>query len=92
MAGTVKDIALRMPMGALHGQEIVQASVHSRFMTEPFELVSQMQLAALEINDQQVISRVMEQGFGKLIFEGLEPPFKIRNIRWFRHECPRIHA
>ena len=37
------------------------------------DLVFEMQLAALEINDQQVISRVMEQGFGKLIFEGLEP-------------------
>jgi hypothetical protein len=67
-------------------------SVTKCFMTEPFDLISQMQLAALEINDHQVISRAMEQRFGNLIFEGFVPPFKNRGMVWFRHDIRRIHA
>jgi hypothetical protein len=35
---------------------------------EPLEFVSEMQHAALEINDHQVISRAMKQSFGNFIF------------------------
>jgi hypothetical protein len=61
-------------------------------VTEPFDFVSQMQIAALEIRDHQIISRAMEQSVANLIFEGLVPPFKINNMGWFRHESLRIHA
>jgi hypothetical protein len=70
----------------------VHASVGNRFMMEPLDLVSQMQLAALEINDHQVINRAMEQSFDNLIFEGLVPPFKISNMVWFRHVILQLHA
>jgi hypothetical protein len=34
---------------------LVEASVPNRFVTQPFEFVSQMQHAALQINDHQII-------------------------------------
>ena len=70
----------------------MQASVRSRFTTKPFEFVSDNQLAALKIGNQQVINRVLEQSFGKLVFERLLPPFKISNVIWFWHDIPRIRA
>jgi len=57
---------------------LVQASIRNRNMTEPFEFVSEMQHAELEINDHRVISRAMKQRFRNLIFERLLPPFQIR--------------
>ena len=71
---------------------LVQASVRSRFTTKPFEFVSDNQLAALKIGNQQVINRVLEQSFGKLVFERLLPPFKISNVIWFWHDIPRTRA
>jgi hypothetical protein len=70
----------------------VQALVPNRFKMEPLEFVSEMQHAALEINDHQVISRAMKQSFGNLIFNGFLPPFQINNMVWFCHDIPRIHA
>jgi hypothetical protein len=58
----------------------VQAAVLNRFMTEPFEFFFEMQHTALEINDHQIISRAMQQSFANLIFDSLEPPFKISNM------------
>ena len=54
-------------------------------MTKFFQFVPEIQHAALEINDHQVISRAMEQSFGNLIFEGFLPSFKISNMVWFQH-------
>lgn len=55
-------------------------------MTKLFQFVPEIQHAALEINDHQVISRAMEQSFGNLIFEGFLPSFKISNMVWFQHK------
>ena len=64
-------------------------SVRNHFRTEPFELecelVSQMQHAALQINDHQVIRRRMSQSVGDLLFDGFVPPFKTSNVIRFRH-------
>ena len=49
-------------------------------MTKSLEFVSEIQDAALEIDEHQVISRAMEQSIGNLIFEGFLPPFKISNM------------
>jgi hypothetical protein len=70
----------------------MQASVCYNLITKPFELLFEMQHAALEINDHQVISRAMKQSFGNLIFNGFLPPFQINNMVWFCHDIPRIHA
>ena len=64
----------------------------NRFMTEPFEFVSQMQHAALKITDHQVIRRGVSQTFSDLLFEGFVPPFKISNMVWSRHDSLPIHA
>ncbi len=61
-------------------------------MTEPFEFVSQMQHAALEIDDHQVVRRRMSQSLSDLIFEGFVPPFKMSNMVRSRHGSLRIHA
>jgi hypothetical protein len=53
--------------------------VPNRLMTEPLEFVSQMQHAALEINDHQVIRGRVSQSLSDLFFEGFVPPFKISN-------------
>ena len=70
-------------------------SVRNRFRTEAFEfeceLISQMQHAALEIDDHQVIRRRISQSFSDLVFEGLVPSFKISNMIRF-HDSLRIHA
>jgi hypothetical protein len=54
-------------------------------MAEPFDLVSEMQHAAPEINDHQIISRAMEQRLLNLVFERFLPPFKIGDMVWLRH-------
>ena len=69
---------------------LVQAPASSRFMTKPFKLVSENQPTALEIGNQQVITRVLEQSLGKLFFERQLSPFKIRNMIWFRHGMVRF--
>lgn len=60
-------------------------------MLEPFEFVSQVQHAALEIDDHQVIGRGLSQSLGDLIFEGFVPPFKMSNMIRSRRAL-RIHA
>jgi hypothetical protein len=47
----------------------VQDTVTYRFMTEPINLVSQVKNTSLEIGNRQVISRVLEQSFGKFFFQ-----------------------
>ena len=47
---------------------LVQTSASSHFMTKPIKFVSENQPAALKISNQQVISRVMKEYLGKLIF------------------------
>jgi hypothetical protein len=64
----------------------VQVSVPNRLMTKLFQFVSQMQDTALEINDQRVISRAMEQCFPNLVFQNFLPPFENSNMVWFRHD------
>ena len=64
----------------------------NRLMTEPLEFVSQMQHAALEINDHQVIRGRVSQSLSDLFFEGFVPPFKISNMVRSRHESLRIRA
>jgi len=59
-------------------------------MTEPFEFVSQMQHAALEIIDHHVIGRRMSQSLSDLLFEGFVPLFKMSNMVWSRHDSLRI--
>ena len=61
-------------------------------MTEPLEFVSQMQHAALEINDHQVIRGRVSQSLSDLFFEGFVPPFKISNMVRSRHDYLRIRA
>ena len=73
----------------------MEASVPNRFRTEAFEfeceLVSQMQHAALQINDHQVIRRRISQSFSDLVFEGLVPSFKISNMIWFHDSFESLH-
>ncbi len=64
----------------------------NRLMMEPLEFVSQVQHAALEINDHHVIRRRVTQSISNLLFEGFVPPFKISNMVRFRHDSVRIRA
>jgi hypothetical protein len=64
----------------------VQASVSNRFTTEPFEFVSEVQHAALEISDHRVTSRTIEQSIRNFVFEDFLPPFEIKNMVRFRHD------
>ena len=57
-------------------------------MTEPFDLVSQMNLAAFEFTDRQVVSQFMNQNFTDLVLE----PLNISNMVWFCHNIPKIHG
>ena len=63
----------------------MQVFARSRFVTEPLKFSSQVQHTELKINDHQIISRAMEQGFSDLIFKDLVPPLKSSNVVWFRH-------
>ena len=56
-----------------------------RLVMEPFEFVSQMQNAALEVSYHQVIRRRTGQSLSGLLFESFVPPFKISNMIRFRH-------
>jgi len=71
---------------------LFEASVPYRLVMEPFEFVSQMQNAALEVSYHQVIRRRAGQSLSGLLFEGFLPPFKISNMIRFRHGSLRIHA
>ncbi len=64
----------------------------NRLMTEPLEFVSQVQHAALEINDHQVIRRRVSQSVSNLLLEGFVPPFKISNMVRFCHDSLGIRA
>jgi hypothetical protein len=55
---------------------LVWASAANGFMPGPFDLISQRQLAALEISNHQVISRLLNQSLVYLIFE----PFKVSDM------------
>ncbi len=59
---------------------------------EPFEFVSQMQNAALEVSYHQVIRRRTGQSLSGLLFESFVPPFKISNKIRFRHGSFRNYA
>ena len=59
---------------------LVKATVPNYFMTESFEFVFQMQHAAHEINDQNVIRQVMSQRLSDLFFEDFVPSFKISTM------------
>jgi hypothetical protein len=50
-------------------------------MTEKFDLISQMQLAALELNGHRVVGWLSNQSLIDFIFE----PLKIRNKSWLFH-------
>jgi hypothetical protein len=69
---------------------LVQASACRHFMLKPIKFISENQPAALEIGNQQVITRVLEQSFGELFFERQLSPFKIRTMIWFRHGMLRF--
>jgi hypothetical protein len=64
----------------------VETTVPIHLMTEPLEFVSQMQHAALEIDDHQVIRRRVSQSLIYLLFEGFLPPFKMNNMIRFCHD------
>ena len=64
---------------------LVEASAFNRLVMEPFEFVSQVQNAALEISYHQVIRRRTGQSLSDLLFEGFLPAFKIGNMIRFRH-------
>jgi len=59
---------------------------------EPFEFISEMQNAALEVSYHQVIRRRTGQSLSGLLFEGFLPPFKISNMIRFRHGSLRNYA
>jgi hypothetical protein len=63
-----------------------------RLVMEPFEFVSQMQNAALEVSYHQVIRRRTGQSLSGLLFESFVPPFKISNMIRFRHGSLRNYA
>ncbi len=63
-----------------------------RSVMEPFEFVSQMQNAALEISYHQVIRRRTGQSLSGLLFKSFVPPFKISNMIRFRHGSLRNYA
>ena len=69
---------------------LVEASVLQ--VMEPFEFVSQMQNAALEVSYHQVIRRRTGQSLSGLLFESFVPPFKISNMIRFRHGSLRNYA
>ncbi len=71
---------------------LVEASVLYRLVMEPFEFISQMQNAALEVSYHQVIRRRMGQSLSSLLFESFVPPFKISNMIRFRHGSLRHYA
>ncbi len=71
---------------------LVEASVRYRSVMEPFEFVSQMQNAALEISYHQVIRRRTGQSLSGLLFKSFVPPFKISNMIRFRHGSLRNYA
>jgi hypothetical protein len=50
-------------------------------MKEKFDLISQMQLAALELNGHRVVGRLANQSLIDFILE----PLKIRNKGWLFH-------
>jgi hypothetical protein len=58
----------------------VEASIRNRLITEPFELLFEMQHSALEIADHRIIGCAMRQSSSNLLFEHLLPPFKIENV------------
>jgi hypothetical protein len=51
-------------------------------MTEKFDLISQMQLATLELNGHRVVGRFLNQNLIEFIFE----PLRIRNKGWLFHD------
>ncbi len=53
-----------------------------KLMTEKFDLISQVQLAALELNGHRVVGRLSKQSLIDFIFE----PLKIRNKGWLFHD------
>ena len=61
--------SVRMAGAYVRGSRIVlvETSIPNS-MTEAFKFVSELQHAAIEISDHRVISRVMQQCFGNLIF------------------------
>ncbi len=63
-----------------------------RLVMEPFEFVSQVQNAALEISYHQVIRRRTGQSLSDLLFEGFLSAFKISNVIGFRHDSLRNYA
>jgi len=67
-------------------------SVLYRLVMEPFEFVSQMQNAALDVSYHQVIRLRTGQSLSGLLFESFVPPFKISNMIRFRHGSLRNYA
>jgi hypothetical protein len=67
-------------------QALVQTLIRERLITKPFDFFLEMQYAALDISDHRIIGRVMQQSASNLLFEHLLPPFKIKNVIWFRHD------
>jgi len=63
-----------------------------RLVMEPFEFVSQMQNATLEVSYHQVIRRRAGQSLSGLLFESFVPPFKISNMIRFCHGSFRNYA
>ena len=53
-----------------------------RLMTEKFDLISQVQLAVLELNGHRVVGRPPNQSLIDFIFE----PLKIGNKGWLFHD------
>ncbi len=49
-----------------------------QFVTKLFDLVFDMQSAALQVSDLKVIPGVMQQSLSDLVFEALMPPFQVR--------------
>jgi hypothetical protein len=60
-------------------------SVNARSVAQTRDLVLQMQLAALELYDFQVVDRGMLLSLGKLGFEGSVPQLKFRKMRLQGH-------
>src|SRR4029077_15682735 len=62
-------------------------SVHAGVpvMTEPFDLILQLQFSPFEFHYSQVIDRGMGQAFGDFVFEGLMSFFQFRKVRLHRH-------
>jgi hypothetical protein len=73
------------PIRAAAAKALVQPSIRNRFITKMLNFLSKMQYAALDISDHRIIGRAMQQSASDLLFEHLLPPFKIKNMVWFRH-------